>query len=223
MFQNLQILETSKGTRYINVDATTPAGLQRADELKLVESGLADVMFTPLVREAAGIFSPKNPGRCFSIFRNPLERSMAIYQEAKASNPAVASMTLADFAANKLPNNELVRILTGKGTNDDLSDDDLYLAMEVIRRKCVVGLIDRIEESVLRFQNYFGWVALMVDGVSLCQNTFLAPATAQRIPAPQKDSDAYNIMVGQNRLDLRLYDYVLYLYDMQGGQTRNAA
>lgn len=148
---------------------------------------------------------------------------MARYQQAKADDPAIAAMTLADFAANTLPNNELVRTLTRKGINDDLSEEDLYLAMEIVRRKCVVGLVDLMEESIVRFQSYFGWAALMVDSVALCQNGFLAPATNQRVPAPQKDSDAYNIMVGQNRLDLRLYDYILHLYNVQGGQTRNSA
>ena len=212
-------METSTGTRYINVDATTPAGLERAVRLKLVESSLADVMFTPLVTQAAEIFSTENPGRLFTIFRHPLERSMGIYQAAKSSDPAIASMSLADYAANELPNNELVRSLVGKSSTDDLTEDDLLLAMEIVRRKFVVGLVGRMEESVIRFQAYFGWVPLLVDGVSQCQKELLAQSD-HRVPEPKRGSDAYNIMVGQNRLDLRLYDYALHVYDVQGGHSQ---
>ena len=214
-------METSKGTRYLNVDVTTPAGLQRAVTLKLVESSLADVMFTPLVTQAAEIFSTENPGRLFTIFRHPLERSMGIYQAAKSADRAIASMSLADYAANELPNNELVRTLVGKSATDDLTEDDLFLAMEIVRRKCVVGLVGRMEESMIRFQTYFGWVSLLVDGVSQCQKDLLAQSD-QRVPEPKPGSEAYNIMVGQNRLDLRLYDYALHVYDVQGGNSQAA-
>ena len=219
--QNLQILETPTGTRYINVDVTTKAGLERAMSLKLVESSLADVMFTPLVTQSAEIFSAENPGRLFTVLRHPLERSMGIYEAARASDPAIASISLADYAANKLPNNELVRSLVGKSETEDLTEDDLFLAMEVLRRKCVVGLVGRIEESITRFQTYFGWVPLLVDGVSECQKRLLAQSD-QRVVEPKPGSDAYNTMVGQNRLDLRLYDYALHVYDIQGGQAQAA-
>jgi hypothetical protein len=213
-------METPRGTRFINVDSTSQSGLERAKKLELVQSSLPDVMFTPLIIQAADIFTPENPGRLFTIFRNPLERSMGIYQEAKIKDPSLADMTLADFAANYLPNNELVRTLSGKGLKDDLTDDDLFLAMEIIRRKMVVGLVGRTEESMIRFQAYFGWISLLVDGVSQCQKELLAPAAEQRIAAPKQGSEAYNVMVGQNRLDLRLYDYALYMYDVQGGNAR---
>ncbi len=189
--------------------------------LKLVESSLADVMFTPLVTESAEIFTTENPGRLFTIFRNPLERSMGIYEAARASDPAIASMSLVEYAANELPNNELVRSLVGKSETDDLTEDDLLLAMETVRRKCVVGLVGRMEESIVRFQTYFGWVPLLVDGVSQCQKELLAQSD-QRVVEPKTGSDVYNILVGQNRLDLRLYDYALHVYDVQGGQDQSA-
>ena len=146
---------------------------------------------------------------------------MGIYHSAVQSDPELAEMSLADFAARHLPNNEMVRLLSNKGPTEDLTDGDLYLSMEILRRKCVVGLVDRMEDSMVRFHGYFGWFSLLVEGVAACQAELLAPAT-QSHAAPVKGSEAYNNMIGQNRLDLRLYDYAQYLYDVQGGNTREA-
>ena len=212
-------MESSKGTRFINVDATTPAGLKRALELKVVESSLADVMFTPLVFEAAEMFSSQNPGRLFTILRDPLERSFAIFLAAKARNPSLASVSLENFAERELPNNEMVRSLVGKKSSDDLADDDLFVAMEIIRRKCVVGLVDRIEESMERFQSYFGWASSLAEGVAKCQQKVLA-ASGKRNPAPKRGSEAYEILMSQNRLDVRLYEFALHMYEVQGGHKR---
>jgi len=143
---------------------------------------------------------------------------MGIYQAAKATDPAIAAMSLADFATYKLPNNEMVRTLASKGPEEDLSEDDLFMAMEILRRKCVVGLTHRMAESMVRFHGYFGWYSLMVDGVSQCQSASLV-STVNPAPAPQAGSPAYNVMMTQNRLDLRLYEYALYLYDVQGGNA----
>lgn len=144
---------------------------------------------------------------------------MSVYSYAQLSNPAVGTMSLADFARDLLPNNEMVRALSNRGPQEDLTDNDLYLAMEVLRRKCVVGLVDRMEESMVRFHGYFGWYSLVVDGVTQCQATHLLP-NEERVPAPAQGSDAYNIMINQNRLDLRLYEYARYLYDVQGGTVQ---
>jgi hypothetical protein len=204
----------------MNIDPTTPAGLQRAKTLNVVQSGLADVMFTNLITDAADIFTPQNKGRLFAVFRHPLERAMGTYNALRSSDPSVEDMSIADFANTRLPNNELVRVLAGKGPSENLSDDDLFLAMEIVRRKCVVGLVDRLEESLVRFNGYFGWETLQVDSVAKCQSEMLAPALETSTAMPQ--GDAFNAMVRQNRLDLRLHDYALYMYDVQGGNSHQA-
>jgi hypothetical protein len=217
--QALQLIETSTGIRYVNVDPTTVEGLKRAKDLGLAKSGLAEVMFTNLIPEAANIFNPTNRGRLFAVFRHPLERAMNVYNNAKISDPDVAEMTMADYAANYLANNEMVRTLAAKDPNEILTDTDLYVAMEVLRRKCVVGLVDRMDGSMTRFHGYFGWSSLLLSGESTCQSQLLAPNLAQ-FPMPAEGTAAYNLMVGQNRLDLRLYEYAQYLYDLQGGNAR---
>lgn len=216
--QTLKLFETPTGIRYLNVDSTTVAGLQRAKDLQLATSGLADAMITNLIPQAAAIFNPVNRGRLFTIFRHPLQRAMNVYNSAKIANPDVLEMSIADYAANYLPNNEMVRILTGKGGDAMLTDSDLFMAMEILRRKCVVGLVDRMTESMTRFYHYFGWSSLLMEGVTTCQNNLLAPGSGM-LPTPAEGTDAYNFMLAQNRLDMRLYEYVQSLYDLQGGKA----
>ena len=216
--QALQIFETPQGIRYVNLDSSTIEGLQRARALELPRSGLADVMFTPFIIPATGVFTPTRKGRMFTVLRHPMERAMSHYQAAKANDPAVAAMSLLDYATNLLPNNEMVRSLSNRAAGVDLSDADLYYAMEVLRRKSVIGLVDRMDESMVRFHGYFGWFSLVVDGVSQCQSNLLSP-TQERVPQPVVGSEAYNILLRQLRLDLRLYEYALYLYDLQGGNA----
>jgi hypothetical protein len=217
--QALQLLETSEGIRYVNVDPTTVEGLKRAKDLGLATSGLAEVMFTNLIPESAHLFNPTNRGRLFAVFRHPLERAMNVYHNAKVANPDVAEMPMTEYVADYLANNEMVRTLAVKDPNEILTDADLYVAMEVLRRKCVVGLVDRMEESMTRFRGYFGWSSLLLDGEAKCQSELLAPTMSQ-YPMPAAGTEAYNLMVGQNRLDLRLFEYAQYLYDVQGGVAR---
>mmetsp|Transcript_22775 Transcript_22775/g.25091 ORF Transcript_22775/g.25091 Transcript_22775/m.25091 type:complete len:536 (+) Transcript_22775:52-1659(+) len=210
----LQISVTKRGTRYINIDPTTMSGLQRAADLKLAESGSADVLFTPLIIEATSIFSAGYHGRFFALFRHPLERAMGIYYGEKSRDPSVKDMSLTEFAGTRLPNNELVRTLSFKSPEEDLTEDDLYLAMEIVRRKCVIGLVSRITESMLRFYETFGW-HLMVNGkVNECQAQLLEHTKSAVLSLPQ--GKALIEIERQNSMDMKLYHYILHLYDLQG-------
>ena len=49
----LRVVTSEDGRRYVNVDVTTVGGIREASELGFASSDLADVVFTPLVTEAA--------------------------------------------------------------------------------------------------------------------------------------------------------------------------
>jgi hypothetical protein len=67
--------------RYVNVDITTQEGLNRAKELHLTESGMADVVVSPLLQEAAhtlfddAIAIMGRQARLFTILRNPVVKN----------------------------------------------------------------------------------------------------------------------------------------------------
>lgn len=56
-------------TTYVNVDTTTGEGIQRASQLGLARSHLANIIISPHFHDLASqIFSPSSPGRMFALF-----------------------------------------------------------------------------------------------------------------------------------------------------------
>ena len=58
----------------------------RAKEFKLIESGRADIVFTPLIHEASELFSPDHRAQCFAIFRHPVERAISLFHYLKKAH-----------------------------------------------------------------------------------------------------------------------------------------
>mmetsp|Transcript_7704 Transcript_7704/g.8789 ORF Transcript_7704/g.8789 Transcript_7704/m.8789 type:complete len:551 (+) Transcript_7704:192-1844(+) len=220
---DLRIHETKEGMRYVNVDPTTVTGLQRGFELGLVPSGFAEVMFTPLIIEATTLFQVGYHGRFFTLFRHPSERAMGLYYAAKKSDPVVMmDMSVSEFARTRLPNNEMVRTLSSKTADEDVTRDDLYLAMEILRRKCVVGLVSSLSDSMYRFYDTFGWHLMVDENVKMCQAQLLQPGkNAASLFLPK--GEALMEIERQNSMDLKLYQYALHLYDLQGGDDGQSA
>jgi len=102
---------------FVNVDATTAAGLERAKALGLAQSGLADAIVTTYVYEANGLFDPQHRGRLFSVFRHPVDRAISMFQYLQYAdweptyNPQLASMSIEEYAqSGTVENNWLTRI-----------------------------------------------------------------------------------------------------------------
>jgi hypothetical protein len=77
----LQIVDSGDGRLYVNVDITTPSGIQNAADRGFASSNLADVLFTPLLVEATSKLLSKqndNKGRLFAVFRHPVDRVVSI-------------------------------------------------------------------------------------------------------------------------------------------------
>lgn len=221
----LQIVDND-GARYVNVDTTEWEGIQRAKHLGFVESRMADVIFSPHVNEiAAELFIPEVPGKMFTIFRDPVERVISLfYYLQKATweptyNPALQQMTLEEYANSTLiESNWMVRTLSGKRTGQ-LTEEDITLAMQIVKEKCVVGLLDHFEESLERFDEYFGFRPNDDESIQ-CRNDLLARGGSNSNGSHKREqldpeSPALKKIQKKNRADTLLYEYVQKLFEEQ--------
>ena len=123
------------GGQYVNVDMSTPAGIQRAKDMNLGTSGMADVISTPFIYETAEIFQgiPES-GKCFTLLRHPVDRAVSLYHlyQRDENNPSAAQyrgLTIDEYAEKVAENNWMVRFLTSKRAGS-LSWHDLEAAKE---------------------------------------------------------------------------------------------
>jgi hypothetical protein len=64
---------------FINVDATTVAGIDRAAKMGFADSGLAGCVVTPFLYEANALFTETAQGRLFAVFRHPVDRAVSMF------------------------------------------------------------------------------------------------------------------------------------------------
>jgi hypothetical protein len=176
---NQIILFNPYGTgNYVNVDTSTREGLIKAAEMKLVESGKADIIFTTDVKFAVEtLFNKDYPGRLFAVFRHPIHRlvSKFYYMQSavweRSYDPKLKDMTLLDWATRyNTDNNFLLEKLSGK-IYIELKEKDLREAMRTLRKRFVVGLTDEMEESIRRFNIVLG-VDYMTDEKADCMSSY---------------------------------------------------
>lgn len=123
-----------------------------------------------------------------------------------------------------LEDNIYTRTLVNKRNTDHiLNAKDLAEAKEILNRKFVVGIYERLEESLERFETLFGW-NLSSDNINrmhtTCRHQVVSKTMAREYNlnavVPAKDSLAYMALVEKTSLDLELYEYARFLYDYQG-------
>jgi len=155
--------------KVVNVDVCTYNGIVDAKKRKfLVKRGPHQVKVdfistSEFVPASSLLFSPTRQGRMFALFRHPIDRQVSkFYYLQKATweptyNTRWAKMSLEEWASRERgENNWMVRNLVGKDNRADLTIQDLEDAKEIIRTKFVVGLMEKFEESVHRFNILLG-------------------------------------------------------------------
>ena len=205
---------------------TSKSGIQRAIDLKLVESRLADIVLTPLINEASSIFdSPKNQGKCFTLMRHPILRAISVFyflQKLSKENPSLndfASMTIEEYASStKVENNWMVRQLNQKASGGILNDDDLQRAKQFLTTKCLVGLTSDFNESVTRFETFFRWTHVNQEETRACQEEIVRKHTSgSEHERFEEDSQVWKLLLEQNRFDMALYEYAVKLFNAHQG------
>ena len=79
-------------------------------------------------------------------------------------------LTLSSISSTDyLEDNALTRAIASNYQTPFLGKNDLAIAKEILKRKFVVGLFDRMEESMERFETFFGWH--VGDAARACQQS----------------------------------------------------
>ena len=219
--EELMIVETEDGGRYINADTTTQEGIARAKDLGLAASGLADVIVTPFLHASASLFrGTRVRGKCHALLRHPIHRAVAMFYFL-ASNASRDSpfydMTIEEYAAGPYcEENWMVRILTGEMTGV-LQWRHLDLAKEILGRKCLVGLVNQFDKSLTRFKRYFGWNELVVEeDKNPCEERLITHGDNVHLHPKYKEGSAvWELLKKKNGHDLMLYEYAEELFEKQ--------
>mmetsp|Transcript_37449 Transcript_37449/g.43595 ORF Transcript_37449/g.43595 Transcript_37449/m.43595 type:complete len:664 (-) Transcript_37449:132-2123(-) len=208
----------SNGNTYVNVDTSSPGGIEKATSWGLVESGLADIIYTPFLYEASAMFQKKNRGRLVAIFRHPIERAESIFYYLQNASweptydKSFKDMTLEQYVVGKrVESNWITRFLVNK-RRGELTLNDLLVAKEVLRRKFLVGLISQFDDTVVRFESYF---SLTLNAKSRgCQNYLINMKGDNKNNHRQskKGSEAWDILFMLNQYDIQLYEYAEQLF-----------
>ena len=219
--------EPYPGEHFVNVELRTPKGIQRAIELDIIGSGLVDVVFASRLYQVKDILHPpKNQGRCFTLFRHPVERAVSLFYYLKDAshensfNREISTMSIDEYvASNKVESDWMVRSLVGKLEGGRVTEDDLFHAMEFIESKCLIGLTSAYSESYKRFENYF---ELPSSHNVNCENKVMGELARQAKSHPKVDahSETWKKFEERNKFDLMLYNYALQLFDEQGRIAR---
>jgi len=225
------------GHKFVNVDVSTPVGLEHAGRHNLAASRLADIVSSAYVSEASSrLFSKRYKGKMFALFRHPIDRLVSKFyylQTAKherSYNPLLARLTIEQYASRPeyVGGNWMTRMLIGKPI-DPLTPKDLEEAKEIIRTKCLVGLTSEMDESLNRFEAYFGWT--LKDGVrgdlhqtgEQCKHSFFYPDkdehgikfNTHKHPKIHPGDRAWNLLAKAAEYDMNLYQTVLEVYAEQ--------
>eukprot|EP00521_Asterionellopsis_glacialis_P007786 CAMPEP_0195285114 /NCGR_PEP_ID=MMETSP0707-20130614/3060_1 /TAXON_ID=33640 /ORGANISM="Asterionellopsis glacialis, Strain CCMP134" /LENGTH=514 /DNA_ID=CAMNT_0040344557 /DNA_START=160 /DNA_END=1704 /DNA_ORIENTATION=+ len=215
----------TKFGEYVNADPSDHGGIQRADHLNLIPSGLSDVIVSSRILHASTLFDEEHKGRLFTIFRDPIERAVSTFYYLRNAEwernyrPEFKSMSLLEYAA--LPDtssNWMVRWLTGKNADPDLTKDDLEFCKELLRRKFLVLLTDEMSSSIQRLLHYMDWADIpknKFDETKQCLKESIHKETGlnqAKHPTPEKGSAEYEALRRINHLDLELYEYAQELF-----------
>ena len=225
--EKLEVFEAQSGALYVNVDTTTFQGIKRAKQLGLADTRLAEVMTSPELHLFAGsIFNRAQKGRMFAVFRDPINRAVSMYHYLTTASwdplydPSLKDLTIEEYATSaSVEHNWMTRFLVDK-RGGQLTKHDMVTAKEILRTKCMVGIYEDLENSLKRFQLYFGWSQKSSpDQVRECRKAVLQAGDSRHsVPELEPGTNAYKALARVNMYDTELYEYAKMLYKMQGEQ-----
>ncbi|KAL3775881.1 hypothetical protein ACHAW5_003739 [Stephanodiscus triporus] len=220
----LRIIEGLDGIRFANVDMSYPVGIQQAKMLNVGQSEEIDFISSPYLWDSAGVFDDVYKGYMIAMFRHPIERAASLYYSMRTSpqyEEQMGSLTsIEQYAKSSLVENNWMTRFLSNTLSGELTPAHEAIAKEVLRAKCLVGLLRDKAETMRRLNIIFNTKSYVRNRrrEEECQDKLLFwdwPGKNRHDPVVQ-GSEAWNILYKQNTFDLRLYDYAQQLFEAQG-------
>lgn len=224
--QDVEIFSHSGGGRFADIDLRDPLSVQRAKGTNLLEK--ADVLISSQLLPVSEILMepPRYRGRMFTMMRHPIDRILGMWRHVNLGKDDDDMISLLAFSkSNMFDENGIVRYLTNN-LKQEVTRNHLMLAMDILRQKCLIGMLDDYEESLKRYEAYFGWVAQepnerMYQETCIRQSMadnkkYQDPSETEQENERLKERDGYKILMERNALDLELFEYAAMLYREQG-------
>jgi hypothetical protein len=210
--------EHGNQAKVLNVDMSSRNGIVHAKSLGLLSQKdlpKPDIIFsTQFYYLSTILFSSQHKARVFSFFRHPVDRAVSRFRSLQTVNKAWANLSVEEWAIKD--NNEanwMVRQLVHKNQDDTISIKDLDAAKAIVRDKFVVGLFDKFQESLRRFNKLVGVDIDDVKTKECIQSHAMHPEGSTKVV---EGSPAYVTLMSVNFLDAMLYQYVEELFERQG-------
>jgi hypothetical protein len=198
----------------VNYEYITAGDLESGKAKKALET--KNGIVTPYFHDSIAALDSAHHALAFTLIRHPIERAASTYQSLHEQHDAISGMSLAEYAKSQyVENNWMVRYLSGQ-TEGIATEEHLDVAKEVLRKKFLVGMFEEKDESVRRFERYFksSWDDLGEGLEDKCRDSVLD----SRKPTSKlkEGGQAWNLLVWQNKLDMKLYAYAWELFASQG-------
>ncbi len=216
----LKVCKTNMG-KFVNCDPSDDHGIQRCNKLKVVESGLADVIVSSRFLHAASLFDPDHQARAFTIIREPVERMISTFHYLREAtwereyDEILKNMTLLEFAnREETPTNWMVRYLTGNMMKSTVTREDLDLAKSILEKKFYILLTKEIGIGVDRFLKDMNFK--MTQEARLCVDEEMSKISdSLSYPRTNMTSSAVRVLQKKNDLDTELYEHAVKLFTRQ--------
>jgi len=219
-FEGLEKVEVATGN-YINANTFTLEGIKAAEKDGLLSSDVpVDVINSPLLFQVTRtLFKKHRRGRIFALFVDPIEFLVARFYEENGNDSSTSIEEYAKSGNNgDAPEfNWMTKLLSNYVADDIfLTDHHLNTAMEVIRRKFIVGLADEMEVSMRRFEAIFGWDQASEGGHFEIRSGESIACGQWPIYQPQQlvleGSEVHTLLRKKNMFDVRLFEYIKYRF-----------
>eukprot|EP00547_Thalassionema_nitzschioides_P001414 CAMPEP_0194202312 /NCGR_PEP_ID=MMETSP0156-20130528/2373_1 /TAXON_ID=33649 /ORGANISM="Thalassionema nitzschioides, Strain L26-B" /LENGTH=1035 /DNA_ID=CAMNT_0038927775 /DNA_START=15 /DNA_END=3122 /DNA_ORIENTATION=- len=201
--------EKIQGIEYVVTDLSTKHGVEHAASLNIVSSGVPDVIISPLFHDVVdSLYSSGHKAKLIISMREPVRRSLAMYNYMKTVHAEVSEMTIEAFAQSKyIENNYVTRLLSGKKSGK-ITQKEVEYCKELLRRKAVVGTYEDIEVALKHFEQYLGWLSPNSNVLNCQANIISNDINKDGSMDIDESSSAYSLLRQQNMHDLALYGYV---------------
>lgn len=134
--------------------------------------------------------------------------------------PEMQSWTLSQYATSDVVENNWMTRQLANAPSGDLDESHLKIAMEVIRRKFLVGLMKQLEKSMTRFEQFFRWkFHVNPTNQEVCRARLTGGGSnsnsKNKKEKPKKGEPAWELLAAQNVYDIQLFEYIETLFDEQ--------